>query len=212
ALASDAFGRTVSGGLGTADVGGAWTATAGATRLSVTPGAAVLNLPSAGNNTGAHLGGVSTTGADVRTSFALSSMPTGAGTYVYVSGRRLSAGNEYRVLVKVGADGRVSLTLSRLAGNAEAWPGGEVVVPGLTYTPGTTLNVRVQVSGTGTTTVNASVWADGQAEPATPQLVRTDTTAALQAAGSVGISAYRPASATAATAVRVTSFAVTAVR
>jgi hypothetical protein len=70
----------------------------------------------------------------------------------------------------------------------------------------------VQVSGSGTTEVKATVWADGQAEPAAPQLVRTDTTAALQAAGSVGLAAYRPTSATAATAVRVSSFAVTEVR
>ncbi|MGY1761785.1 PKD domain-containing protein [Geodermatophilus sp. SYSU D00779] len=210
AIASDAFGRTVSGGLGTADVGGPWTATAGATRLSVAPGTATLALPAAGNNTGAYLGQVAQTGVDVRTSFSLSSMPTGGGTYVYVTGRRVSAGNEYRVLVKVMADGRVSLTLSRLAGGTEAWPGGEVVVPGLTYRAGTTLHARVQVTGTGTTDVAATVWADGTAEPATPQLVRTDTTAALQAPGSVGLAAYRPTSATASTAVRVTGFAATA--
>jgi hypothetical protein len=71
-----------------------------------------------------------------------------------------------------------------------------------------TLDVRVQVSGTGTTGIAATVWADGTPEPGTPQLVRTDTTAALQAAGSVGLAAYRPSTATAATAVRVTSFGV----
>ena len=208
AIASDAFGRTVTGGLGTADVGGPWTATAGATRLSVEPGTATLALPSAGNNTGAYLGQVAQTGVDLRTSFSLSSMPTGGGTYVYVSGRRVSAGDEYRVLVKVMADGRVSLTLSRLAGGTESWPGGEVVVPGLTYRAGTTLHARVQVTGTGTTDVSATVWADGTAEPATAQLVRTDTTAALQAPGSVGLAAYTSGTATAPVAVRVTALEV----
>ncbi|SDM64494.1 PKD repeat-containing protein [Geodermatophilus siccatus] len=212
ALARDAFNRTTTGGWGTADLGGAWTATAGAARLSVRPGTGELALPAAGNNTGALLGGVSTTSADVRTSFALSSMPTGAGTYVYVTGRRVSAGTEYRVLVRVAADGRVSLTLSRLAGGVEGWPGGEVVVPGLTYTPGMRLEVRVRVSGAGSTDVAAAVWAAGTAEPTTPQLVRADATAALQAPGAVGIAAYRPASATAATAVRVSGFEVTAGR
>ncbi len=116
------------------------------------------------------------------------------------------------MLVKVAADGRVSLTLSRLAGGVEGWPGGEVVVPGLTYTPGMRLDVRVRVSGAGSTDVAATVWAAGTAEPAAPQLVRTDTTAALQAPGAVGIAAYRPASAPAATAVRVSGFEVTAGR
>jgi PKD repeat protein len=210
-IAKDTFGRTVSGGLGSADVGGAWTASAGASRLSVTPGAAELALPGKGNNTGAYLSGVSQTSADVRTSFSLSSMPTGSGTWVYVVGRRVDAANDYKVNVKVAADGGVSLVLNRLSGGTEAWPGGKVAVRDLTYTPGMTLNVRVQVSGVGTTTVNATVWADGTPEPAAPQLVRTDTTAALQAPGSVGISAYRPSSSTDATAVRVTGFRVLAV-
>ncbi|MGY1595207.1 PKD domain-containing protein [Geodermatophilus sp. SYSU D00708] len=208
-VAADAFGRTVSGGLGTADVGGAWTASVGASRLSVTPGTAVLGLPGAGNNTGAYLGDVSVTDADVRAKLALSAAPVGGPVSMYVVGRRVDAANEYAVNVKVAAGGQVSLLLSRVAGNVEAWPGGEVVVPGLTYEAGTVLNVRVQVSGTGTTTVKATVWAEGSAEPATPQLTRTDTTAALQEAGSVGLSAYRAGSSTEATTVRVTGFEVT---
>jgi hypothetical protein len=75
-----------------------------------------------------------------------------------------------------------------------------------------TLATRVRVWGTGpgTTTVTGSVWVAGQAEPLTPQLVRTDTTAALQAAGAVGFGAYRPGSATASTAVRFDDLQVTA--
>lgn len=209
-LAADAFGRTVTGGLGTSDTGGPWTAAVGAPRLSVTPGVAELALPGTGNNTGAFLGGVAQTSADVRTSFSLSSMPTGAGTYVYVSGRRIAADKDYRIRVRVTPEGQVWLALSRVSGT-EAWPGGEQLVPGLTYAPGSTLNLRVQVSGTGTTEVRATAWADGTPEPAVPQLSRTDTTAALQVPGGVGLAAYRPTSATAATAVRFTSFRVTPV-
>jgi hypothetical protein len=70
----------------------------------------------------------------------------------------------------------------------------------------------MQVSGTGTTEIRATVWAEGTPEPGTPQLSRTDTTAALQAPGGLGIAAWRPSSATAATAVRFTGYRVTAVR
>ncbi|MGY1814260.1 PKD domain-containing protein [Blastococcus sp. SYSU D00820] len=207
-LAKDVFDRSVTGGLGTATIGGAWTADVGAVRQSVTGGAAELALPAAGNNTGSSLGSVATTSADVRTSFSLSAMPTGGGTYVYVSGRRVASGEDYRVRVKVAADGSVTLALSRITGGVESFPGGEVTVPGLTYTAGTPLNVRAQFSGTGTTTITAAVWADGAAEPATPQLTRTDTTAALQVPGAVGLSAYRTGSNTVATVVRATSFRV----
>ncbi|UOY04016.1 LamG-like jellyroll fold domain-containing protein [Blastococcus sp. PRF04-17] len=210
-LAADDFNRSVTGGLGSAGVGGPWAVAVGADRQSVTPGVAELGLPAAGNNTGSYLPGVSHTAVDVRTSFRLSSMPTGAGTYVHVTGRRVGSGEEYRVRVRVAADGSVGLALSRLSGGTEAWPGGEQMVPGLTYAPGTTLHVRVQVSGTGSTDIRATVWAAGSPEPAAPQLSRTDTTAALQTVGSVGLAASRPTSATAATAVRFTSFIVTAV-
>ncbi|SEO79289.1 PKD domain-containing protein [Trujillonella endophytica] len=207
-LAKDTFGRSVTGGLGAADVGGAWTVVAGAARQSVTGGVAELALPGTGNNTGSYLGGVSTTSADVRTSFTLTSVPTGSGTTVYVTGRRVGDGAEYRVQVRVAADGKVYLSLLRIVGGVQSFPGGEVTVPGLTWTPGMSLDTRVQVSGVGTTTITASAWAAGTAEPAAPQLTRTDTSASLQAAGSVGLAAYRPSSATAATAVRVTAFRV----
>ncbi|MGY1809659.1 PKD domain-containing protein [Blastococcus sp. SYSU D00669] len=204
--AVDTFGRTTTGGLGTADTGGAWTSSAGATRQSVTPGAAELRLDGAGQSDTAYLGGVSATTTDVRTSFALSAAPTGNGTYVYVTGRRVDGVGEYRVRVRVAADGSVGLALSRLAGTTDGYPGGETIVPGLTWTAGTVLNVRVQTSGTGTTTVQASVWAAGTAEPATPSITRTDGNAALQVAGAVGLTASRPGGTTAATVVRVYGF------
>jgi PKD repeat protein len=210
-VASDTFGREVTGGLGTADTGGTWTVAAGGTRQSVTPGVAELRLDAAGNNTGSFLGGISRTDANVATTFSLTEMPTGNGTYVYVTGRRVGPGQEYRVRVRVMADGRIALALSRLAEGTESFPGGELVVPGLTYSAGTGLNVRVQVSGTGTTQIAASVWAAGAAEPTTATITRTDTTAGLQVAGGVGLAAHRPGGTTAATAVRVTAFTVTPV-
>ena len=211
-VAGDAFGRTVpAGGLGTADLGGAWTAAMGASRLSVSGGAAVFGLPGAGNDTAAYLGGVSVDSADVRATFTLSSTPTGTGTFVYVTGRRVGSGEEYTVRYRVAPDGAVYMALARTTGNVETFPGGEVRVPGLTWTPGTTLATRVQVSGLGTTTIAGSVWVAGQAEPAAPQMTRTDTTAALQRAGGVGLGAYRPGASTAATAVRFDDLSVTAV-
>jgi len=165
----------------------------------------------AGQNTAAYLGGVAQVSADVRTTVTVTGTPTSTGTSVYVSGRRITGAGEYRVRLRFASDGRVGLALSRLTGSTEAFPGGEVYVPGLTYTPGTPLEVRVQVSGTGTTQVKATVWADGTTEPGTASMTRTDTTAALQAPGAVGLSAYLPSAATAGTTVRFSEVVVHAV-
>jgi PKD repeat protein len=210
-LVNDTFGRTVTNGLGAADVGGTWTVNQGGTRQSVTPGVAEMTLPAAGSNTGSYVsGGIGN--ANVLTTFSLTAMPTGNGTYVYVTGRRVSAGNEYRVRVRVLADGRVALALSRLVGGAETFPGGEIVVPGVTYAVGTSLDVRVVVTGfgSGTTQLAATVWPSTATEPATPQLVRTDATAALQASGGLGLLVHRPSGTTAATVVRFSRFGATA--
>jgi PKD repeat protein len=210
AIVNDPFNRTVTGGLGTADVGGAWTASAGGTRQSVTPGRAEMQLTAANQNTGSYLGGVAQTSADIRTTVTATTAPTGSGTYVYVSGRRVNGVGEYRVRIRLLANGTVGLALSRLTGTTEAFPNGEVIVPGVTYTPGTALNVHVQVFGTGTTTIRATVWTTGT-EPTTWQLSRTDTTAGLQANGGIGLAVHRPSDSTATTAVRFSTLTVTAV-
>ena len=58
------------------------------------------------------------------------------------------------------------------------------------------LNVRFQVSGSGTTNLAAKVWKDGDVEPAGWTLSATDTTAGLQGVGGVGLWAYLSGSAT----------------
>jgi hypothetical protein len=72
-----------------------------------------------------------------------------------------------------------------------------VTLPGLTYTPGTVLTVRFDVSGNGTTTLSGKAWPKGQPEPAAWQVTGTDTTAALQRTGGVGVDTYVSGSATA---------------
>ncbi len=200
-LAVDTFDREVTGGLGAATTGGAWTSSAGPARQSVTGGQAVL-AATAGTNTGAYLGAVAATSADVRTTVSLSAVPTGTGASVYVVGRRVAAGQEYRARLRFLTDGSVRLAVVRLVGGTESVVGAEVAVPGLTYTPGTPLAVRLVVDGSGTTTLAASVWVAGRTAPATPLVERTDTAASLQAPGSVGLLAYLSGDATAPVAVR----------
>ena len=116
----------------------------------------------------------------------------------------------YSAQVRVLAGGSVGVTLVRFAGTSDAvLIGKEVVLKGVTYTAGTVLHVDVLASGSGTTALSATVWTDGATRPATPTVTATDTTAALQAAGAVGLSSYLSGSATSPVDVRFTSFAVT---
>ncbi|CCG01723.1 PKD domain-containing protein [Blastococcus saxobsidens] len=212
ALVVDTFDRTVTGGLGTADVGGDWTVQFGAARQSVSPGAATVNLAAAGNNTGSFLGGVSHADVDVRASLVVDQAPTGGGTFVYIAARRVSETELYRARLRFLTDGTVRLAVTRLSGSfSETVIGGEVLVPGASSAAGTALNVRLQLQGAGTTELAATVWAQGAAEPATPTLTRTDSTPSLQAPGGVGLSAYLSGSATSPVAIRFTALSVQAI-
>jgi PKD repeat protein len=194
-FAADAFGRTVSGGWGSADRGGAWTTSGTAANFSVSGTAGRMVLPGAGNTRSAALAGVSQTAVDAQVSAALDKAATGGGTDLSLIGRRISATTDYRAQAKVTSTGAVSVSLRRIAANVGTTL-TSVVVPGLTYAPGQQLRIRMQVEGASPTTLRAKVWRVGQAEPAAWQVQSTDATGGLQAAGGIGVVAYLSGSAT----------------
>ena len=189
-IASDAFQRVVSSGFGTADVGGTWSLVGPASYASVAPGRASVRLPLGGTQLIAYLPAAPATDVDLSGTFALDAVPVGGPVYVTFTGRRIGSGNEYSAKLLVNADGSVTLRLIRVAGNVETAIAGPVRLPAITYAPGASIAVRVQVTGTGPTTLRARAWPAGAAEPATWTVTASDSTTALQAPGSVGLVAY----------------------
>jgi len=80
--------------------------------------------------------------------------------------------------------------------NVETDLGAEVATPGLTYTTGGNLWLRLQVAGTRPTTLRMRAWVDGQPEPSSWQVSVTDSEASLQTAAAVGLRAYLSGKAT----------------
>ncbi|MGZ4756603.1 MAG: PKD domain-containing protein [Acidimicrobiia bacterium] len=193
--AQDSFSRTVSNGLGTADLGGTWTVSGSSASYSVSNGAGHMSA-NAGTALTASLDGVKKTSTEVSTKLSFDKAPTGGGVYAAVVGRRISSGNDYRVKLRVQAGGAVTAQLVRVVSGTETVIQNVSTVPGLTYAAGNVLQVRFQVSGTGTTQLAAKVWMSGTAEPAPWLLQATDTTAALQSSGSVGLWTYLSTTAT----------------
>ncbi len=193
-LASDAFGRTVSNGWGTADTGGPWTVTGTASQYSVSGGQGVITLPTAGTGRSAYLGNVSATDADVSAGIRLDKLANVTGLFVGTIGRRVGT-SEYRCKIKVAPDGGVTIYLTRVVGGAETTV-QSTPVAGLSYAAGQRLNTRLQVIGTSPTTLRARVWLSTATEPTSWQLNVTDGTSGLQSAGGVGVHAYVSGSAT----------------
>ncbi len=195
--ASDSFSRTSASGLGTADLGGNWTVSGSAANYTVAGGVGRISA-GVGATRLATLDSVKQSSTEVDAKLSLDATQTGGGTYFAVIGRRVDASNDYRVKFRVQPTGVVTAQLIRVVGGVETAIQTVNSVPGLTYAPGDVLQVRFQVSGVGTTALAAKVWKDGTAEPATWTLQGTDTTAALQANGSVGLWLYLSGSSTVA--------------
>ncbi|WP_431278362.1 PKD domain-containing protein [Leifsonia poae] len=189
AIASDTFERTSASGWGSADLGGAWTGAGAASAYTVGSGTATI-VGAAGSTKTELLSGISSTNTDTSVQFTTDKTSTGGGLFVSAVGRSIGT-SEYTARVWMQASGVVQLQL--LQGSTAMQL---VNIAGLTYTPGQQYQLRLQVFGTSPTTIRAKVWKVGTTEPATWQASATDTTAALQAAGSVGLRAYLSGTAT----------------
>jgi PKD repeat protein len=175
-LASDAFGRTVAAGWGSADVGGPWTVAGGVPATSVSGGRGLMTLSPTWTRE-SRLDSVTSASASVHVAFSADVAAAGGTTSVNVLGRRVGS-NNYAARVRLEPGGVLRLYL--LQNQALL---SQYVLP-YTYTPGEELHVRLNVTGTSPTALAARVWRDGTAEPAAWQVSGSNATAALQTAGS----------------------------
>ncbi|MCW2531054.1 MAG: putative sortase-sorted surface protein [Blastococcus sp.] len=188
-LVRDAFSRTVAGGWGTADTGGAWSA-ATTSRFAVSGGAGTMALTSDGQTQQANLPGAGSAN-DLTATFTASRTPTGGGLYVSVAGRRIAGVGQYEAKVRWLSGGAVAVSLGRVDARwAETIISPAVTVPNVRGTTGQLVRVRVQVSGAGPTTVRAKVWQASASEPTAWTRTATDATAGWQGEGGVGLGAY----------------------
>jgi len=192
-FAKDLFARTVANGWGSADIGGAWSTYGGSTNFSVGGGVGRLVTPAPAGGVTAMLNGVSSTNTDLQLQIALDKMPTGGGQFLWIIGRGSST-DGYRAKVWVSSTGTLVLYLSKYVAGAETELTNKVITG--SYVPGDTYQVRLQVFGTGTTSLQAKTWKVGTTEPTTWAVTATDTTASLQQAGAIGLVTYLSKTAT----------------
>lgn len=183
-FAADAFGRTTTSGLGTADTGGAWTTSGGSANITDTGSVARLSTGK-GITLLARLASVASTDTDVTATTTLSAVPAGGSAFVSLLGRTVGSDDYRATLVVPAGGGAASLRVAHGGTSLQS-----ATVAGLTYAAGDVLHIRLQVVGTGTTTIRARAWKTGATEPSTWQVTATDTTAAMQTAGGVGFGSY----------------------
>lgn len=193
-LARDDFGRTSTGGWGTAPLGGPWTPTG--SRLSTDGSVGRIQLPAAGGGQ-TSLQEVSETDTDIYLELTGDKPTTGGGMYVSVAGRRVPGAGEYQSKLVISPNGRIQLLLLRVGPTGtQVTIQSAAFVSNVSYAPGQRLAVRTRVTGTSPTLVQARIWEVGSPEPTTWQRSVTDSTPEMQAAGGIGVAGWLSSSAT----------------
>lgn len=213
-LAKDSFARTLTQGLGTADVGGNWAVSGSASRYSVSDLVGRWIMPAPGNAPAAYLNSVLAVDSDLSFNVSLDKDATGGGVYLAAVGRSVADQGQYRAKVRFTSAGKVYLAIVRTtATGSETYLTAETLIDGMAGTNSEQIGVRIQVIGQSPTVIKTKVWATTGPEPAGWQLEATDTTAGLQAPGSTGVAAVLSGLATnAPVTARISDFSLTAPR
>jgi len=196
-VASDTFARTVNGGWGSAETGGNYTVQGTAADYGVASGAGTMTVTSAGGTRFALLNTPSARDIDIVFRVAVNKLAKGGNYIVYAVARRNTT-NEYRPRIQLLSNGSVAVGASVVVNNTETVLGSWTTVSGLTQAANGYIWVHAQVTGTNPTTIKVRAWADGTAEPSTWQYTTTDSSAAVQSAGSVGVRLWTAKSVTTA--------------
>jgi hypothetical protein len=187
-LAQDTFTRTLTGSWGTGDIGGAWSVLAGnASNFAVNGSKGTIVTPTKSVEQVAQLGSVSVRDVDYRVETTFPTTVTangnGKGLFSFLLLRRQTGGAHYRVGLYLTPAGKVLIRGQTNTGTSLFAD----VDTGLSFTAGDTIALRVQAEGANPTTIRAKAWKAGTAEPSAWRVTTTNTTTALQAAGTLGI-------------------------
>ena len=193
AIATDLFARTVAGGWGTSEPGGAWTMNGSSSLFSVNGSAGQIKMATAGAGPSVNLSTVSATELNGSVDIALDKLPTGSGFQGNAIVRRVGTTN-YMVKLRLMPTS-TSIQISKVVAGVETVLSTQTVT-GLTYAVGDQVRLSFQVKGTSPTTISAKAWKVGSTEPTAWRATVTDNDAALQAAGTVGLQGYLTSSST----------------
>lgn len=180
--AKDAFGRTVSNGWGSADVGGAWSISGTAADFAVGSGVATHTIGSATSFRLSYLAGQLYRDADVSVTVSVPFSNVTGGNIepanLVVGG--LSTTDYFMATVKVTSAEVVTVGITHYDGTVVV---ADTTVTGLTFT-GQQLKVRFQLDGQ---TLRAKVWAAASAEPYAWNVEARSNALFARAAGWVGV-------------------------
>jgi hypothetical protein len=176
-IARDAFGRTVTDGWGTAEMGGAWGIAGTAADYDITPGVATVTNATSGSKRPWIT--VANRSAVIRVRWAISMLPAGVAADLAVGLRAdgVIGNNSYQGYTRITSGGLIrAYGYKVVAGTPTVLEGAVLDVAGIgTYVPGDQLVNEFEVVGT---RLRLWVYRHGSPRPAMPTRTWTDTSLA----------------------------------
>jgi CSLREA domain-containing protein len=189
----DTFNRTVDNGWGSANLGGPysyyWTPSANQS-FDSNGSAGLVTIGSANLGREAILQNVNVRDVDITFRVQTNKTAVNDSQDILAITRWQDGGTMYRGRIRLMASGAVYVQANKGINNSWTTLGQLTLAEGAAHSPGNELWVRMQVVGANPTAINIKVWNAGQSEPAGWQFSATDSAAALQSAGSVGLRVY----------------------
>src|SRR3954470_18337145 len=192
-VGSDSFTRKVTTGWGSAAVGGAYTTTLDNASSSVNGSAGLMAIARNGGSAAALLNGIRVRDVDVTFRISNNKLTSGGDQSLIIIGRRVSATDDYRARLYLGANGAVSIDLARMVSSTVTQIVKPVLISGLTFKINTPISVHFSATGAAPTTLRARAWLSSAAEPAAWTVTASDGTATLATAGAAGLATRTPA-------------------
>ncbi len=182
-IARDEFNRTVAGGLGSADEGGAWEIKSGAAYLMV-DGTRGRFASTGGSRIDVDLPGAGRLDTATRLAVSIPVMPTSDVVWMDVVTRRTTTGS-YRVRLRVNPTGGATIQPYRsIRGVETPISPGSTTMTGVTFAASSTVMLDVQQVGA---TIRMRWWQAGGALPTSWPVSVTDSSPDLQFPGSIGL-------------------------
>lgn len=179
----DTFGRSVTGGWGSAESGQAWSNSGGVAANFNVAGGYANHIQTTVNAARRSTVTAPSADVDLYVDVAASALATGASLAGGPITRSPDGNNFYNARLDFTTAGTITLVLLKRVTGSDTTLAS--VATGLTYTAGAFFRVRLQTIGS---TVRAKVWPAAATEPGAWTANATDTT--LTAAGSVGLRSF----------------------
>ena len=193
-VVTDTFTRTESSGWGTSETGGDYTLTGTSSDFAVDGSAGTITAPTASTTRWAVLSTPDYQDVDITFKLKTDKVAAGISQEYFVIGRYQDSSNMYRSKIRLTPSNAVTLQGGKVVSGTETLLGTQQTVSGLSYSANSYINIRMKLTGTNPTTIELKAWADGDAEPGSYAFTSTDSEAALQTTGGVGLRLNMPSS------------------